>query len=530
MIENIDIMDIIERTKKYSGVVLYGAGLVAEEISRVLTGEGINIRAVVVSKKGDADALNGIPVYEADEYGKNITDDVLVIVAVSRKYRDEIVGKLDGLQIREYICASDYLTDGMPDRLPEVCDKEACERWWAGVQILARYLPDMNLSRGKSHARDGSRNIVMASDPFVKPRTVKLARALSKNGYKVHLLVYALNGNDPLRALDALKGSRVCVEHMRSVGEMVSYCMNCNAELLHIFSEGTRTYFFKELIAKKSLLPPVIFEMYDIMNRLYIPFGLEDKEVEILWGVERFCFENADGVCVRDFSMDYLEKNCKIKFPSKRLMFLDYYDRDDEVLNESNDNGLSLCYAGNIRTEREAPDMSESCYLDMADLCEKNRCHFYVYPSVWNEERLSDYIRLDKESEYFHLCRPVAFGNLCREISKYDYGITPIRSGFDQKEKDANHFKAKHYYSMANKHFDYLQSGLPIVAGEPVKEIEMLESDGMAINWCLEDFDFDELRRRRKEMKANVIKNRHKFSIQCHIDELIGFYENLMNL
>ena len=45
------------------------------------------------------------------------------------------------------------------------------------------------------------------------------------------------------------------------------------------------------------------------------------------------------------------------------------------------------------------------------------------------------------------------------------------------------------------KYFDYLDAGLPIIAGLPLKMVECLEKKGVLINWKNGQYDFEYLRK-----------------------------------
>ncbi len=534
MIENMNVMAIIEQSKKYESVVLYGAGVVADELSCVLESEGIYVSAVIVSEKGKDNNLNGIPIYAVDDYRKNITDDVFVITAVTDKYKESIVKKLQDLDISNFICASDYeYCNGGQSWELKVLNAKEYGQWWEEFQNTAKRSSIIDLNIGKNVAQNGKKQIVLLGI-MIMPRLLKMAKAISESGYQVHLLI-SKNTKDPKGIITALSKSDICIARYSCYGEVIAYCKNCNASILHIFAQWGNKYFLGNLMGRKIGLPPIIYDVYDTANGMVVltKRGESEEQYEQWLEIEKFCFENADGICSREFSWDYLHNERGLKMPGKKLRFLDYYDVRDEVDNEvSDDEELRLCYIGGLDTERMYHGSAMACFLEFANLCAENKCHFYVYSRDWNPEAYIDYIELDKNNEYFHFCKPLPFEELCTEIGRYDYGVYPVKKSFrnlkGMEMGTDGRTKAKYSYAGTNKYFDYLQSGLPVVAGVPVKLIETLAKEKLAINWCLEDFDFDELRRRKKEMKENVRKNRHKFSIQYHIQELVEFYEDLM--
>ncbi len=83
-------------------------------------------------------------------------------------------------------------------------------------------------------------------------------------------------------------------------------------------------------------------------------------------------------------------------------------------------------------------------------------------------------------------------------------------------------------YATTNKFFDYLDAGLPIVAAGPIKLAEYFEEKGVLLKKTIEEYDFEELRNRKKELKANVSTVRKAMQIENHIDELLEFYKALV--
>lgn len=103
---------------------------------------------------------------------------------------------------------------------------------------------------------------------------------------------------------------------------------------------------------------------------------------------------------------------------------MDYADQALTCVKKDDD--LSICYAGGIITEEEAPGNPISCFLDLAAKCEEDKCHFHIYPSIW-EEKIGIYIQYEKQHEYFHIHKPVEHSKLYEELGQYDYGICPVK-------------------------------------------------------------------------------------------------------
>ena len=82
-------------------------------------------------------------------------------------------------------------------------------------------------------------------------------------------------------------------------------------------------------------------------------------------------------------------------------------------------------------------------------------------------------------------------------------------------------------YCWANKLYDYIDAGLPIVTTVPVEQTKILEKDGVLLRMFDEEINFDELRKRRNELKKRVIDVREKYRISNQLPALIEFYNGL---
>ncbi len=134
---------------------------------------------------------------------------------------------------------------------------------------------------------------------------------------------------------------------------------------------------------------------------------------------------------------------------------------------------------------------------------------------------------MDRKSDYFHFHKPVSYRDLRQELKQYDYGIHIIKNNFLKREKDGYYTRNKLIYAVTNHFYDYLEAGLPIIAAYPVKFAEYFEKKNVLLNWTLEEFDFEQLICRRKELKQNAIQVKKQLSVGKQIEKLIGFYNML---
>ena len=125
---------------------------------------------------------------------------------------------------------------------------------------------------------------------------------------------------------------------------------------------------------------------------------------------------------------------------------------------------------------------------------------------------MADYIELYRVNEYFHLHQPISFEQLRGELSKYDYGVFPIKRRYFEKgltlrqgNSVLKYRKEELMYATGNKYFDYLDAGLPIIAAYPQNLMAFFEMKGVVLDWAVEDYDFDVMKARKRELKTRVL-------------------------
>ena len=289
---------------------------------------------------------------------------------------------------------------------------------------------------------------------------------------------------------------------------------------VHVFSSAWRIDIPYLLVKFQSIIGSVIFDEYDIANGFYTGFD------ECTLQLERYCLENACGVCYREFSLEHLTDILQFDIKGKTIRFFDYCSKEN-IGTESITEELSLCYAGGMITEEEYSDCPFAFSMELIEMFEKNQCHLHVYPSNWEENKFRTYVDKDRESKYFHFHKPVEYDKLPDELSHYDYGIVPVRDDVWENEESGYNTKYKYIYAATNKLFDYLDAGLPLIAGMPLKMAEYLEKKGVLLKWTNGQYDFDYLRAVKDDMQKQVEKIKEELNIKKQIGKLLAFYETL---
>lgn len=512
----------------YDKVVLYGAGNIAQLAVKTFDQFGIVPEFCVVSHLEKArSVLENIPVWQLEECEEVLNkSDVIIVIAVSELYQKEIENILIRRGILNYVFFSDcfckntkaYKNMSRQEYMAEIAE------WYVDEHKLS--LGDIIPVTGqlqKIIERRSNENKILLLVGNLSPRVIKIAGALQERGIIVESLVYINDGIKDIfiKRLKECSSTYISCERL----EELMYRLICSdAKIAHVFSCMWISDVMRVLLNRKELFPQIVFEQYDIANGMY-PFVRKDILDE-----ERYCLENTDGLCCRGYEQDFLVEKAGYELTSNKIEFFDYCN-DDAIEDKMTDNSasLSLCYAGGLPTEDEWPGASYLCLMDYIELCERNECHLHVYPAMWDECLYTKYIALAKESRYFHLHKPIPYEDLTKELSQYDYGIGILfKRSLAGKKIDGYYTKEKFVYAASNHFYDYVSAGLPVISAVPVKLCQIFKENGVLLEWALEDFDFEELKNRRTEMREKVKNIREELRISNHINKLIEFYDSLL--
>lgn len=349
-------------------------------------------------------------------------------------------------------------------------------------------------------------------------RERNIIRMVRKSGYYVVMLVKKEVLGDANFSEEIMKLADYSYVYS-SVKELLYALMKTDGvRLIHVFLPWANCDTACILLRHKRFFPKIVIEHYDVMTGCFP--GYPSK----IYRREKYALQKADGVTYANFMGEVLTRKYGFKIRGEQLLFLSYYDKDEaiEKEHEDTDRELSFVFAGRFLKGEINGDQ----VVPFAEMCKENRAHFYVYSAtIENHVYYEEY---ENKNPFFHYMGNVKHSELINKISNYDYGVCLIdRENYENCEK-YGHTKTELQYASTNKFFDYLGAGIPIVSYAHQKLVRKLEEEGMAINSFVEDFDFDMLKKNRESFTNNVSKNRHKYSIQERMYELLDFYERVM--
>lgn len=522
---DIKFIAMAHKVSQYKKVVIYGAGTMAKKVYDGLLKCGISISFCVVTEKCEHYLVKTIPIYSIEEC-KNILkdDETIILLAVSKIYEIEIEDILREQGINRWLCLSSFVVqDLLQENRNKSLEKHLDEiiEWeivnikgdWKTFEIRKKQL-ELEIS-----TKEINDNKIIFAIGDLTPRVLKIINALQNTKYEIKILFYP---NTSMRSIckEEFEKSGIIFIECTCIEELIYHIITEHAKIVHMFSKIENTIVSYILIKLRPIMPHLVFEQYDIINGFYYNYPLNWLEEE------KFCLENADGLCNRGYELDCLAQKYDYHFKGKVLQFFDYCRNDSLVECEMKfKEELSICYAGGVITEKEYPNSPIVCWLELAKMCKEAQCHLHIYPARWSEDIYAEYIEIEKYNEFFHFHYPVPSDLLSRELSQYDYGIHPIKANFLEQEIIAYNRKDKIIYGVTNHFYDYLDAGIPIIAVSPTLFAKNFAKKGVLIPWTIEEYNFDYLRKNKKKYKEIVKKVQKELQIKNHIHKLIEFYD-----
>jgi glycosyltransferase involved in cell wall biosynthesis len=295
---------------------------------------------------------------------------------------------------------------------------------------------------------------------------------------------------------------------------------NLDPYLFQVTGPDLFTYLFMKKIKKK----PKIYFAYDIWNFYKKKRSLKNLEIKEAFQkyFEKKCFRLANGV---------LHKG-----PSGELNLLDYSIKKPDLAlipgclkewtfspKKKKSKEIHLVHAGG--PQRDIPGIFP--FIEITKQITKQKIHLHVYGPCSNDIEKERFLEESKKNSYFHWHEKKDVKELNKDMSNYNYGI--IFNFYDFSIMNQLFPKT----SMANKMFNYIEAGIPILIDENSKvmsDIIQKEKIGLIIPFnrfeslreILEKQDYNKL-------QENIKRCQEKFSVSHLTKELENFYEKVVS-
>ncbi len=264
---------------------------------------------------------------------------------------------------------------------------------------------------------------------------------------------------------------------------------------------------------------PIIHDTHDALTMRKMGYYAGDGEDKIREYAEEEKKANEDSngrLYVTEGVGDYIRKRYNLNKDSD-LVFRNYVSKDmmpKDLTNKLSDKDgeIHIVYAGTISSQMEGHHYDlRGIFKEIAE----QGFHIHIYASR-EDEAYSLLAENDSHIHYHgHFNRKVLMQD---ELKKYDFGWAGFNDVMNKEHLDV---------ALPNKAIEYLGCGLPILTLPHKTLTKFVEGNkvGLVIN------NFDEMKEQlfeSRDIKENVIKKRHEFTIENNINKLIQFYKNLI--
>lgn len=348
-------------------------------------------------------------------------------------------------------------------------------------------------------------NIVMVS-AHACIRVQKIALPLLQDGHSVHLIAQKIPS-----FWESYKTFSIYYDAGQLINTIDILEKSGNVDLYHCHNEPS---WFVTLL-KERTKKPVLLDVHDTFLTRLTP-EQEDNMRDAgenpvrVTAEERTNFQLADGLLfVSDAVKDIVCKEFKLQQPTMTLP--QYVPEFLYKYNFGHWMG-GLVYEGKVQLPKEVFSDSrmkgfDYCdYTRLAQDCARIGMDFHLYAGRYDKEYQDYFERL----AFTH--KGVPFRELLNLISRHDWGL--VGNLVDSPQWQT---------TLANKLFEYIAAGVPIVAinaGECSKLIEKYDI-GITVQSISE---LAERWRQHREKRINLIKIRNEFTMENHLKELIDFY------
>lgn len=335
-------------------------------------------------------------------------------------------------------------------------------------------------------------------------RTHKIASLMKKKGHKVFLL-YTIA--PPESNNKSFAGIYDEIYTVFTANSLIDFVNNSDFDIIHSSNEPDILTNYLQLTNKK-----IVFDTHDMMSLrgnssaegLILEYMANTKSHGVMYtsqGVleiakKRFGLNKKKIFVLENFILEQI----KIKQGYPKLSAL-----DDEI---------HCVYEGSIQgRNKEHHRYFEEIWEKVTDC--GIHIHFYSH---------SDYdycVELDKKSPYLHYEGNMGSKELATEMTKYDCGLAI----FNVNEANRIFLET----GTANKVYEYINSGLPVIVGDVQSYIDFVEGYGVGIRL---DMSQDIKLQLQKASKIKIEEDflaKTKCTMDSYADELEQFYISIMN-
>lgn len=311
---------------------------------------------------------------------------------------------------------------------------------------------------------------------YARAREFKLAYAARLYGHRVTLIAMHVQSQEMVTQYFA------AYQQATSPGQVLTTLDRLQPDMTHLFVNYNNLEMLPVLLFAPS---PVIYDPYDCIRGMFRT-GSEPFPFEL--AAERVAFARADHICSRSLEPLCLRRRFGYSMPATTY-FPEYCwhpsaTRQPRVVSDGDE--LHVIYCGGVWPEDRYSevDFGYAQYLEVGRALAEQRIHLHVYPAPTPENAKFDdffslYLAESERNSFFHIYRPLPYEALIGVLPQYDAAMHIM--GVSINDNLGRATRAKLDYSTANKLFDYIQAGLPVIIHDGKHQRGVVRHYGAAV-------------------------------------------------
>lgn len=334
-------------------------------------------------------------------------------------------------------------------------------------------------------------------------RTHKIASMMKEKGYKVFLL-YTIAPPESNNASFGKIYDEIFT--VFTANTFIQFINESDFDIIHSSNEPDSLTNYLLLTNKK-----IVFDTHDMMSLC----GYDRLDT---WTLEYLANTKSSGVIYTSQGVADIARR-KFGLDKQNIFVLENYilnqiqiEKKYKKLSES-DGHFHCVYEGGVHGKNEKnPRYFEKIWNKITEY--EIHIHFYSQ---------SDYdycVDLGKKNEYLHFEGNLGSYELASEMTKYDCGLAIFNVN------DSNRLFLE--TGTANKVYEYINSGLPVVVGDVDSYIQFVEKYGVGIHL---DLNGDILEQLKKACQIPIEENflqKNRLTMNSYSDDLENFYRSII--
>lgn len=365
------------------------------------------------------------------------------------------------------------------------------------------------------------KQVVFVAD-WPRSREAKLAYGLKRAGWDVILLFKHQPTFDPDRYFSRIH------QYQKPV-DALSLAASYTPVVYHVFSNWDFITALAFIIYKPG---KIVFDDYDVLAGMLKKDNLSEHDL-IKLEMERFCLENADGLCCRSIETQYAKRKLGYSYKGKRIFFPEYCWN---IFNHNNGKGESknfvIANAGNLYIDiRRNLNEYNNYHLFLALVFAQHNIASYLFKTNLNHLEVSFVSQASGNNPLIKITQ-LSYEKLMDELYHFcDAGLICAPQKITSLEQES-YSQNKRNYAIGNKAFDYIDAGMAII----------MDTENRFLFWYIKRYhkviDFNLfisdlnkysglIRSWQSDGSGELFHASQVLSVSSHIHRLEGFYENI---